>query len=249
MFKFFRSKPKKINSNFLFIIGTGRSGTHFLGRVIGNHPEVQVLMENRKTFSLVKKAAITKRTNKDLDKLITRYQKIQENSNKGFILEKSHPNIWLVPRLNESFSSSHFIGVQRDVYQVVYSMLRHKGVSKWYKKLPQDKLSDFLGITKQNRAYFHSLPIEAKCTIRWMAHKSKLLELKKTYPKKIVIIDYQELCNNFEEQVARLESITGLDLINYAEKPKEESLNKYKNLNQSQIDIINETLQKEAGNF
>lgn len=249
---FFKNKNRKIESNFIFIIGTGRSGTHFIGRAIGNHPRVKLLLEETKNFRLVKKIAILGAGERSLNQLLKRYKKLQIKSNKPWILEKSHPNIWLMESLTSYFPNSIFIGMQRDVYQVVSSMVKHggvKSVKSWFNLLPQNKNSKFLGINDYNKNYYEELPLEAKCTIRWLSHKFELERLKAIYPERLFVIDYKILCEKFDIEMDKVEKLTGLDLKKYTEKPKLESLTKFKNLSAEQIKIIDDTLTREIPNF
>lgn len=249
MISFWNKKINDIDTRFLFVIGTGRSGTHFIGRIIGKHPRVEFLLEDTTTFNLSKKAAIPEPDQKYINRLITHYKKIQEKSEKRFVLEKSHPNIWITDSLVEHFPSSFFIGVQREVFQVVNSMLNHKGVLRWFKTVSNNKTSRFLGINERNISYYKDLPIEAKCTLRWLSHTAELKLLQEKYPASVLIFDYQELCTDFNTQVDRFDRLLSLNLKDYAETPNLESLNKYKNLTNEQIAIIEDTIAKEADFF
>src|SRR5690606_38689612 len=121
---------------FVFVLGTGRSGTHFLGRLIGKNPSCHLLLESEETFPLSIKANITHyHTIRHKNRLIKKYNKLIQKATKPFIIEKSHQNIWSFEDLYEIFSDSLFIGIQRDVKQVVNSMLEHRGVLKWFDRL------------------------------------------------------------------------------------------------------------------
>lgn len=246
------NKKSKSNSKYIFIIGSGRSGTHFIGRAIGEHPQVELFLEDTKNFNLVKKVAILEKGDKYLHRLLKRYKKLQEKSDKTWILEKSHPNIWLTESLLLHFPDSYFIGMQRDLYQVVSSMLNHGGINNvksWYDLLPMDKNSKFLGLNEYNIEYFKDLPIEAKCTIRWLSHSFELERLKNKYPDRVLVFDYSIFCQNFESEFLKIEQLTELKLMDYAEEPKLVSLNKFRNLSKEQIKIIDETLEREKPNF
>ncbi|NJW53453.1 sulfotransferase [Salinimicrobium oceani] len=245
---FFNRSNKKIKSNYLFVIGSGRSGTHFIGRAIGKHPQVELFLEETENFRLVKEVAILEKGEKYQSRLVKRYKKLQKISKQPWILEKSHPNIWLTEGLLSNFPDSYFIGMQRDLYQIVSSMLNHdrkKNVRTWFDILPTNKCSRFLGINDYNISYYKDLPIEAKCVIRWLSHTFELERLKKEYPDKVFIFDYSIFCENFESELFKIEQLTALNLKEYAERPKSESLQKFKNLTNEQIKIIDETFQKE----
>lgn len=251
MFEIFKKK-NNVDSNYLFVIGTGRSGTHFIGRAIGSHPNIDLLLEDTKNFNLVKKAAVFNKGESYTLKLVKHYKAIQQASVNNWILEKSHPNIWLTDTLIQHFPNSYFLGMQRNVYQVVNSMLSHdglKGVKKWFEILPHNKPSRFLGINAYNISYYKELPIEAKCVIRWLSHTYELKRIKQEYPNAVTIFDYDRFCLDFEGELHKVEKMVGLDLLEYAEKPKLESLKKFENLNKNQMGIISETMKNEIGFF
>lgn len=262
------------NSNYIFIIGLGRSGTHFLGRAIGKHPEVQLLLEESKTFSLVQKVTIFNNSEKYFNKLLKRYIDINKKSEKPWILEKSHPNIWITEKLIEKFPKSYFFGINRDVYQVLSSMLKHgksqpksklqylkhiiskklypnkpQNVTSWFDLLPMDKPSKFLGINEHNISYYKSLPIEAKIVIRWLSHKYELERLSKKNPNRVFCFDYTNFCLNMDYHLDIIAKITNLDHKRFVEYPNLTSLNKYKTLSDNQIRIVKETLEREEPIF
>jgi len=154
-----------MNSKFIFICGTGRSGTHFIGRTIASHPNIEGRIEDPNTFRLITKLASTKDYNSKLENyflemlLFRRLKRVVKLSDYEFVLEKSHPSIWLAEEISKKFKNSLFIGVYRDLEPTVASMLRHKGVLSWYDSLPSNKVNRFLGITPDNIENFHSLSI------------------------------------------------------------------------------------------
>jgi len=236
-----KQNESEINSRFIFVIGSGRSGTHFLGRIFQNNPQVELLLEDPKYFSLVKEINIKQNRNL-LPKLARRYRKLQRSSSKSYLLEKSHPNIWSVDYLVNEFPEAFFIGINRNVYQVVYSMLNHKGVLNWYNKLLNDVENPFLGITSENRMEFANLPLESKCTLRWYAHIKESYRLRNEYAEKVIILNYDDLCLNYNHEVNKLESILELQLLGMSEEPKINSISKYKELNKTQLQNISKTL-------
>ena len=70
-------------------------------------------------------------------------------------------------------------------------------------------------------------------------------EVQKKYFGRVLIINYEELCNNVEQEIRKINAF--LELEENLPKPniKKESLDKWKeNLNDTQITTINNTLQK-----
>ncbi|MFK7782432.1 sulfotransferase family protein [Psychroserpens sp.] len=228
----------------IFISGTGRSGTHLVGRSISSHPDITPRIEAPETFGLVTRIATTQDIAFPLKtflfKTLLKYRltKIFKNSD-NHILEKSHPSLWLVDFLFKTYKDSKFIFVYRDLEPTVSSMLEHKGVRTWYNRLPQNKSNRFLGINKQNVNEFDTYNIEEKCALRWKSHCDEIFRLKEKYPEQIFVLKYDDFLTNPDKF---LEEISGfLDIPNTytPETFKIESLDKWKNkLSKDQLDKI-----------
>ncbi|MDX1627564.1 MAG: sulfotransferase [Fulvivirga sp.] len=234
-----------MNKHIIFVIGTGRSGTHLIGRIIGSHPRVKPFIEDERFFHLSTQIATGQLRDNKIKKLVKNYRVAFSKVKEDYILEKSHPNIWHVERLNEAFDKSYFVGIYRDVYSTVSSMLKHQGVLSWFDTLAQDKINPFLGITEYNINYYKSLPVHQKCALRWLSHKQRLTKLNNRYPSNVKILNYNELLTG---QTAVLDDLaTFLKLENKFE-PEEfnmESMTKWKeNLTEHMIDDIDEIIEQ-----
>lgn len=231
--------------SLIFVIGTGRSGTHLIGRTIGNSHEVYPLIEDSRTFSIVSKL-IRKNFKVDqlLHELIQTYEEELGKVTERYILEKSHPNIWIVESLLEHFRSSKFLGIRRSVYSTVSSMLNHRGVLKWYKVLSQNEISAFLGITESNRSIFHKLPLEAKCALRRRSHMDRLGYLENTFSEHVLVINYEDFYLNSENLILELKRFLKLDALSFSEPLIINNLNKWESqLSKEQIRNFNLALQ------
>ena len=159
-------------NRFIFISGTGRSGTHLVGRTISSHSGIEGRIEGPSTFGLITRIA----THRDIAhpwyialqklRLRMRLRRILATSDHD-VLEKSHPSLWLADDLMDWFPSSFFIGVYREVEPTVSSMLEHNGVLSWFDALPLDRPNRFLGITPENVGTYGDLTLEERCAIRW----------------------------------------------------------------------------------
>jgi hypothetical protein len=122
------SKTKSL----IFVSGTGRFGTHLIGRTISSHEDIEGRIEVSNTFDLITQIATTQ----DFEpfwkiyilklKLKRRLKRILQDSNKH-VLEKSHTSLWLVDFLIRKFNSK-FVFVYRDVEPIVSSMFEHPAV-------------------------------------------------------------------------------------------------------------------------
>lgn len=237
-----------MDKKLIFVIGSGRSGTHLIGRIIGSHPEVDAYIEDERTFTLVTKIATQQVKRGKVNKLIKTYKKVFSKSEYPIILEKSHPNIWLVEELLEAFPDAKFVGIYRDVYSTVSSMLKHEGVSQWFKVLPQNEVNPFLGITKENVSDYIKFSIEEKSALRWLSHKEQLEYLAEKYPLSVMNIYYNDLLTDQTEWLTKLSHFLDLSNSFSPEKFNLQSLTKWKqNLSEDQIQLIDRILDKTNG--
>lgn len=233
----------------VFVIGSGRNGTHLLGRILGSHPDAKLFLEDPIFFDLSKKIATKRRINPFLlRRLIAKYKKALDQLEKKILVEKSHTNIWIAEKLNEKFRGiSYFVGIKRDVFSTVSSMLNHDGVMHWYDILDQSKPNSFLGITDQNKSYFANLPLESRCTLRWLSHVRKLESLKEKLKNNYLLIEYEELINDLPGQINILSEFLDVENLFFPEDLQKSSLYKWKNhLTSSQIKNIQDTLNRES---
>lgn len=232
------------NKTIVFIIGSGRSGTHLLARSIESSSQIRAFIEDEQFFSNVSEVATQSKIRKKRFKpILQKYRKAFEKIDADFILEKSHPNIWMVEYIRNYFERSKFIGIRRDPYGTIASMLNHGGILRWYDRLPLDEVNPFLGITKENKKYFKSLPLESKCALRWKAHRDRLEYLEKKYPKEVLLIRYEDFYHNKETINNQLMSFIGLSSDFQIEDLNEDGLHKWKKtLTPGHISNINEIL-------
>lgn len=220
--------------NLIFVSGTGRSGTHLIGRTISSHDAIEGRIETSNTFGPITRIATTQDFNPSwltfLYKLVlkSRLNKVIKSTDK-IVLEKSHPSLWLVDYFIKTFDAK-FVFIYRDVEPTVSSMLEHGGVLTWYDKLPQDKPNRFLGITKENASTFDNLSIEEKCALRWQSHYNEIFALNKKYPDRTFVMKYDEFLVNPEPILEKIAAFIGIPNTFNPEKFKVDSLDKWKNL-------------------
>lgn len=243
---FFRSKVS--NKKIVFVIGSGRSGTHLLGRTIGNLEIFDAYIEDEKLFNKVTKVAVNpNRSLKDVKHILKLYEGVFNKANKTRILEKTHPNIWLVEPLKEHFSDAKFIGIKRDVYATVASMLNHSGVLSWYNRLPLNEVNPFLGINNENKDVFSKLPIESKCALRWKSHVERLNYLEEKYPNEVYVVKYEDFYHDYDFLMKNISAFLEVDVPIKSEKLNTDSIDKWKTfLTAEQINNIENVI---IGNY
>lgn len=233
-----KEKPKLI-----FISGTGRSGTHLIGRTISSHRKIAGRIEVDSTFKLITKIATTQDYKNPISTFLnkkilrSRLCSILKNSEKH-VLEKSHPSLWLAPFLIKEFNSKMIL-VYREVEPTVSSMLEHNDVMSWYKKLPLNRPNRFLGINKENMKNFGNYSTEEKCALRWESHYKTIFDLSEKYPDNTFLIKYDDFLVQPEPILERLSLFLEVDNHFKLEKFKVDSLDKWKEkLNENQLSRI-----------
>lgn len=233
-----KSKSRKI-----FILGTGRSGTHWIAYILDAHPQIRATIEKNPMFGLVKEMALDPSKRARLfPKLIRRYKLEHFISAPLHYLDKSHPNIWLAEDLSKVFKDAVFIGMKRNPYATIASMLKHKGVKTWHKDWKQYPIPNaFLGITEEIATHYDNLPLVTQFAFRWKAHQEQMNKLQENLHNRLLVINYEELIFNIRENLNKLEDFLELKEPIPIPEIRSESLDKWKKqLDDSEIKQIAE---------
>jgi len=184
-----------LESRKVFILGCGRSGTHWMGYILKKHRDVYVTIEKKGIFDKVTEMAIDPSRKKHLLKpLIMRYRLEHACVAPRFYVDKSHPNLWLAEDLAQFFPNALFIGIQRDPYGTISSMLKHHGVRNWCQRWEEFPTpNSFLGITEFNIQTYRNLTLAGRCALRWKSHFEKMNDLQKKLGERIYIVQYEQM--------------------------------------------------------
>lgn len=203
-------------AKFIFICGTGRSGTHLIGRSVGSHRDIEARIESPESFGLITSIASLQDFKRGWRMVYWRLKlnrvlkKVLFSSNKKYVLEKSHPSLWLYEDLNKKFPGSKFIGVWRDSEPTISSMLRHKGVLAWFKKLPDNNANRFLGVREDHLLNYRNFSIIEKCYLRWLSHINEVKKLEKENSN-FLAINYDEFILQNEKELARIAKFLNIE--------------------------------------
>lgn len=214
----------------VFVIGTGRSGTHWLGYSLGDHPEIHATVEVQPMFGLSTRMALNPELEGKLfNRLVLAYKWHLFKSSPKLYLDKSHPNIWIAEKLKSSFPQSLFVGIERNPYATVASMMKHKGVLAWHKRWQEFPIPNrFLGITGHMKNTYESIPLASKCAMRWVAHHNRMNELRSILGEDLLVISYESFAHNTETELHALQKFLGLHNPIPIPDVKTESLQKWK---------------------
>lgn len=214
----------------VFVIGTGRSGTHWLGYSLGDHPEIRATVEVQPMFGLSTRMALNSKLEKRLfRRLVLAYKWQLFKSSPRLYLDKTHPNIWIAEKLKKVFPQSLFIGIERNPYGTVASMMKHKGVSAWHKRWREFPIPNhFLGITSELVDTYDNIPFASQCAMRWVAHHNRMNELRNILKDDLLVIYYESFAHNTEKIIYELQQFLGLHSPILIPDVKTDSLEKWK---------------------
>lgn len=223
-----------------FIVGTGRSGTHFMDSIMNSHPEITDLMEGQENpfvFGAVTDTAIKGKRLTPLT--LFKYRLLSRAAGPKFLVDQSHPNLWHIDQLIQKFPRSKFIAMVRCPFSVTYSTLQHSGVSGWLKNYDQYPVpNDFLGITTSNRKPYGAFSLATRSALRWCSHMQKVDTWKRKYPDAVYVMNYESLCGDPAVKLAELKSFLGLQTDFPTPKVNYESVSKMEKLSdQDKVDI------------
>lgn len=234
-----------LKQKIIFILGTGRSGTHWLGYILENHPLIKATIEKKSIFRLVVKIALdSSKKEKLYPKLIKKYKNQLDKYPNFHYLDKSHPNIWIAQDLLKTFPNAKFVGIIRNPYATISSMFLHKGVMSWIKNWNRYPIPNkFLGITEENSKFYDDFSLTKKCMLRWISHYNQMKFLQSHLNSSILVLSYEDLITIGYEPLKKIEKFLDLEIPLTIKKVKQESLNKWKkNLTDVQINEITEML-------
>ncbi|MEB3265094.1 MAG: sulfotransferase [Cyanobacteriota bacterium] len=190
----------------VFIIGTGRSGTHWLAEALIGHPELKVTLEVPPRFpwatAMVLDPGLQPRL---LPKLIRNYRFAARRWAPRRLVDKSHPNLWMAEALQAAFPQATFLAIQREAYATVASMIRMAPVKAWHDQWRRYPIPNpFLGISNTTAERYDSLSLPEQCTLRWLAHRDRLRQLVPLLGEQLLVVAYETLMDDTRATLDRV---------------------------------------------
>lgn len=214
----------------LLVLGTGRSGTCWVGSILAQHPEIKGYVEPQPLFSWITQAAIHEADEEALmPKIFGEYERLWREASPQHLSDKSHPAIWIAEKLAAHFSDCSFIGVVRDAAPTIASMLLHPGVRRWCEEWHKYPIPNrFLGITEENIRWYRQASIVERCALRWLAHHRELARLESILGDRFTLVRYEDLVSNAAKVLQSLQSFIGLECQFAAPSPEVDTLTKWR---------------------
>lgn len=231
-----------MEQRIVFVVGTGRSGTHWLGFILDEHPDIVTTIEEPKVFERVTAMALDPSSRSQHLRRVLRYYRRQlRKAHPLNYADKSHPNIWLAEALAIEFGdSARFLGIERSPFAVAASSLQHSGVSQWNREWRSFPVPNaFLGITNNLASGYDDLTDVEKFGHRWLAHHDEMERLKRVLGSSLHVVDYEQLIDDFAGECRRLWDFLGVSPVEIHLPTQTESRDKWRDqLDESQIDAI-----------
>lgn len=214
----------------IFIIGTGRSGTHWVGQILASHPDIHVTVEQDPMFRWAITMALHPNSRAELlPQLIKCYRDEHDEVLPRHYADKSHPNIWIAQELSQGLPDALFLAIERNPYATIASMLQHKGVQQWFARWREFPVPNrFLGLTAEIAPRYDTLSLSTKCALRWLSHHEELVRLSDVLGPRLLVLEYDRLQTDTARELDKIESFVGLQTPLPAPEIKTESLDAWR---------------------
>jgi hypothetical protein len=227
----------------VFVLGTGRSGTHFLTKCLISHPELTDLMdghENPFVFKDVVDIALNNCWDTEkIDRLIEKYKYLMQVAAPKGLVDQSHPNLWFADAIARNIEQARFIWIVRDPFSVTYSTLQHSGVRDRFGKWQAYPVPNpFLGIDRENEGQYATMSIPEQSALRWISHARRLGELKPILKDRLLVVRYEDLCLHGNEVMKRIADFLNMEDLFSMPPVTTESLHKKKSLSEKDIEDV-----------
>jgi hypothetical protein len=195
----------------IFIVGCGRSGTHWLGKIITSCSQIAGTVTDVTTTKNSEILSIRQLCEKGiyypstLDQILpsiyVKYNKYIKKYFPKIYADKTHGELWIIDSLSYMFQNAKFIGIERAAYPVISSLVfRNSSMSKrradlHWKKYPIPTGPS--GITSKIAKCYNRFDIFERAALVWLAHKIKMKWAKKILKNKLLILSYESMLKNF----------------------------------------------------
>lgn len=213
----------------VFVVGSGRSGTHWLGYILDAYPSIYATVEKAPIFPWVVEMARHPETEAELfPKLVRRYRAEHRAVLPRHYIDKSHPNLWLAEKLAAEFPEARFIAIRRRLEGTVASMLKHDGVRRWVEIWDEDpRPSRFLGVSEALIPTYRSMSTAARCAVRVIGHTNEIERLRGVLGRKLHVIRYEDIYAGPAAEFDRISAFLGLETPAGVPMPNQESHSKW----------------------
>lgn len=233
----------------VFVMGCGRSGTHWLGRILDSHPDITTSFEEAGTFDLVTRLVLRpSESSRTLPRLIKNYYRHTRSVAPKLYADKSHPTMWMAEELHRVFPNALFLGIERNPYATVASMIRHAGVTRWTVDWRKYEIPNrFLGISDDIAPRYDSLSLVEKHALRWTSHARRMRELRSSLDARMHLVVYESLHIDIDHELDKLQHFLGVSTPFPVPTTRSNSLDKWKEeLREHEVQSIRDIVKAEG---
>ena len=213
----------------IFVLGTDRCGTCWMGEILDTHPQIRGFVEPRPVFDLVTEVAIDL-TEKEprLERIFGECEGLSALDEPLHFADKTHPLLWLAEKVASRFPNNYFVAMLRRVEPTVASMLRHFGARRWFEQWESNPVPNrFLGISGENLEKYRNASLEQRCAARWHAHRNEIHRLVPVLRDRLVAVRYEDLPSRYDENLTNVRQFLELSEAFPPLASRIESLNKW----------------------
>ena len=236
----------------IFIVGTGRSGTHFLTSILIACSELTDLTGGRENHTIFNEVANSVIYQKENPHLTLEYKKLLIKALPLRLVDQCHPNLWRAEEILAQFPEAQFLCLVRDPFSVVFSTLAHPGVreriagEKW-KRYPLP--SPFFGIERPFMESYDDYTLVERAALRWCAHMREINRCCEIYKDHFLTVRYESLLTDSLSECLKISEFLNLNNGVYVRHPNFDSLNKKKGLSDMQCISIKKIINSYFSHF
>lgn len=246
----------------VFVVGTGRSGTHFTCRALSGFANIHDPLKGREKMRILRDVATAAIFHDHMPERAIRYyeKRKTEVAAPSVFVDQHHPNLYFTDQLARIFDDPIFLYPRRPVVQVVASMLKHSGVLNWYRFARKNLAATenapsmpfpnrFLGLTDPGQ--LDALDVHQLCALRVLRHNAEMTRLANTDPRhrfvsyKNLVLDQEAAFHSAFSPADR----QALGEFRVVEEGKPASLDKYRSVLSAEQILDIETLEAEHGDL
>lgn len=230
--------------NAIFIIGSGRSGTHLLCKSLLGYRNVNDGLDGQENSKVLESSTISAIMHRELDEWVIKHykKKISEYNEKNYIfVDQSHTNLFNVKQLRSHFPNAIFLMTERDTVQIVSSYMEGYGKFRvwinWAKVNDHPLPNRFLGTTTNEQLM--NTPRHVLATMRTQAVKEEMARVYKEHKDVVYKIKFEDMILKHKTFLESLDIHIGSD--RKFVTIREDVLTKYNNVlsQQEQEEIAN----------
>lgn len=217
-------------TQIVLIIGSDRSGTHWIAETLRQHPAMTGTIESYPHLWYSWAMAANREHIPILrPRLKELYTMEMEKCTSEVYFDKSHTNIWLVDELLEDFPNVKFIGTDRNAYATISSLLRHSGAMR-------DVMLGYCAMSMpnmlmgaQSHDQYGKLTKAQRCAAKWQTHHLFLEHLKTVLTKdQLYVNQFERFAAEPMEVIGEIQDFIGVERLIKDVKVKHSAVDKWK---------------------